>query len=898
MKSTLKDTNNAARLLQITADTLLLLDAEGVCQDIRVNLIDLWFLKEEHLLGKNIFHLMPTATYQTFYPDFLRVLKGHERTANNYRMMLRGETFYFKCIMTYYDGMVLCQYRDITERSLRRVELEKKNRELGEIQRAALIGNFRYESQEDRFYYYGHTGVMCQSEERSISLSDYLHQIVEEDRPSFLEWIRQSLRGDLTRSIEYRLHFNDAIHYIRLKVFSRERYHDGSTHLEGYIQNITDIQRSRNDINLLTHAINNSIEDIFATRLDGSMVFCNRLFKQHHGINEHIDISTLNIADISPQPDTLEAWQHILSKVKAGGGRANFSVVNPLPGSPDVLAYEGTAFLVTSDRGDVTLWAFGRDVSERVKLERDAKRLNKILDKVIENLPAGIVVKDIQNDFRYLYRNREAYNRDLQDGNPIGKNDFDCHPYDIAVMKRQQDEEAARTGRILHWQEEDHDHEGKTIYIDKRKIKIESPDFSPILLNIDWDITETEMMKRELIRAKEKAETSDKLKSAFLANMSHEIRTPLNAIVGFSRIIAESNDPQERASYYNIVEANNDRLLFLINEILDLSKIEAGMSQFSIKPVHLYPLCREVFNAHKLRCPGGVKLVLEPSDDELVIKADKNRLFQVISNLIGNAFKFTTQGSVSFGYEPIADHRVRFHVSDTGAGIAPEKLPSVFDRFVKANEFVQGTGLGLSISKTIVERLGGEISVSSTVGKGTTFTFILPIGDLDEEEIASATDLPTSGTTTAEASASPAEASNSAEIPLSPSGHKYTILYAEDIDSNFILAKAILGRLYHLERAMDGIEAVQMFEELHPDLILMDMKMPNMGGLDATRIIRELSPEVPIIALTAYAFDNDCQLAHEAGCTDFLTKPYTQEAIKNMIAKYLQGGSASESKHP
>ncbi len=887
MNSILKDKNNASRLLQLTADTLLLLDAEGVCQDIQVNLVDLWFLKEELLLGKNIFELMPAATYQQFYPDFLRVLKGHERTANNYRMELRGETFYFKCIMTPYDGMVLCQYRDITERSLRRVELEKKNRELGEIQRAALIGNFRYESREDRFFYYGHTGVMCQSEESSICFNDYLHQIVEEDRPAFLEWMKQNLRGDLTHSIEYRLNFQSAIHYIRLKAFARERYHDGNTHLEGYIQNITDIQRSRNDINLLTHAINNSIEDIFATRLDGTLVFCNRLFKQHHGIDDHVDITTLNIAHLSPQPDTLEAWQDILGKVKAGGGRSDFSVVNPLPGSGDAWRYARSCCLGPADGGEVTLGAFGRDVSERVKLERDAKRLNKILDKVIENLPAGIVVKDIQNDFRYIYRNRESYNRDLQSGNPIGKNDFDCHPYEVAVMKRKQDEEAARTGQILHWQEEDRDHEGNTIYIDKRKIRIDSPDFSPVLLNIDWDITETEQMKRELIRAKEKAETSDKLKSAFLANMSHEIRTPLNAIVGFSRIIAESNDPQERANFYNIVEANNDRLLFLINEILDLSKIEAGMIQFSIKPVHLYPLCREVFNAHKLRCPGGVRLVLEPSDDELVIKADKNRLFQVISNLIGNAFKFTTQGSVSFGYEIISDHRVRFHVSDTGAGIAPDKLPTVFDRFVKANEFVQGTGLGLSISKTIVERLGGEISVSSTLGKGTTFTFILPIGDLDDEEIAQATDQPAGEATPPADSSSQVAQDDVSHIPLSPSGHKYTILYAEDMDSNYVLAKAILGRLYHLERAKDGIEAVQLFEELHPDIILMDMKMPNMGGLDATRIIRELSPTVPIIILTAFAFDDDCQKAHEAGCTDFLTKPYTQEAIKSMIAKYL-----------
>lgn len=158
-----------------------------------------------------------------------------------------------------------------------------------------------------------------------------------------------------------------------------------------------------------------------------------------------------------------------------------------------------------------------------------------------------------------------------------------------------------------------------------------------------------ERMKQELLVAKEKAEASDQLKSAFLANMSHEIRTPLNAIVGFSRIIAESTDAEERKSFYDIVEANNERLLQLINEILDLSKIEAGIVEFTITPVRLHSLCREIFDALKFRCPQGVKLIYEPSDEEITIEGDKNRIFQVISNLIGNAFKFTTQAKSAMG---------------------------------------------------------------------------------------------------------------------------------------------------------------------------------------------------------------------------------------------------------
>lgn len=480
-------------------------------------------------------------------------------------------------------------------------------------------------------------------------------------------------------------------------------------------------------MSLMGYALEHAIEDIFATKADGMMVYANGQFRLHHGLGKDEDISQINIKTLTPFPETSKHWEHILSQVDKKTGKGRFFLTEPIPDSPNVLAFEGHVCVETETLGGEELyWAFGHDVSERIRTEKDVKRYNQVLDKVMENLPVGIVVKDVQNDFKFIYRNKESFNRDVPLIEAVGRSDFDFHTPEIAAEKRRQDEKVAASGEELHWVMEDKDGHGNTIYLDKRKMCIQGEDFSPLLLSIEWDITEIEKMKRTLAAAKEKAETSDKLKSAFLANMSHEIRTPLNAIVGFSQLIAECTNADERLEYYHIVESSSEHLLGLVNEILDLSKIEAGMSKFDIKPISMDEVCHKVYDMLCLHCPEGVELLYDNSDSSVAVMGDLGRVTQVICNIVSNAFKFTTSGSVRFGYCPTDDNTVEVFIKDTGRGIPPEKLGNIFDRFVKADENVQGTGLGLSICKTIVERLGGQIRVDSEVGKGTTFLFTLP----------------------------------------------------------------------------------------------------------------------------------------------------------------------------
>ena len=246
------------------------------------------------------------------------------------------------------------------------------------------------------------------------------------------------------------------------------------------------------------------------------------------------------------------------------------------------------------------------------------------------------------------------------------------------------------------------------------------------MLCINFDITELKETERMLIGAKEKAEEADRLKSAFLANMSHEIRTPLNAIVGFSSLLEEAEDAEEKHLYATIIEENNKLLLQLISDILDLSKIEAGTFDIIPEQVDAQQLCNELLQSMQVRATEQVEILLAPELPELTFTSDKNRLYQVLLNFVTNALKFTSEGSIVIDYR-INGNEVRFSVQDTGLGIEPEKQDAIFTRFVKLNNFIAGTGLGLPICQSIVTQLGGKIGVESEPGKGSCFWFTHPI---------------------------------------------------------------------------------------------------------------------------------------------------------------------------
>lgn len=405
----------------------------------------------------------------------------------------------------------------------------------------------------------------------------------------------------------------------------------------------------------------------------------------------------------------------------------------------------------------------------------------------------------------------------------------------------------------------------------------EQGDVDGVVIRVD-DVTERQHMIGELEKARNRAEQSDKLKSAFLANMSHEIRTPLNAIVGFSDLLMVTEDQEEKEEFIQIINANNELLLKLINDILDLSKIEAGSVELKYEDFDLAVYFNELAaSMHRRVVNPQVRLVPMNPYETCTVRLDKNRLAQILTNFVTNAIKYTSEGMIEMGYEKVGGS-IRLYVRDTGIGIPEDKKDKVFHRFEKLDEFAQGTGLGLSICKAIVEACRGEIGFESEFDKGSLFWAVLPC------QFESVNSEPTSSRRNNEKDAN----GDKENIPNSEVAKKAPkrVLVVEDIQSNFFLVSSILKNKCQLLHAPNGLEAVEIVRTQPVDLVLMDMKMPVMDGRVATSEIRKFNTEIPIIALTAHAFDADRVAALKAGCDDYLVKPINGAKLMQTLKEY------------
>lgn len=404
------------------------------------------------------------------------------------------------------------------------------------------------------------------------------------------------------------------------------------------------------------------------------------------------------------------------------------------------------------------------------------------------------------------------------------------------------------------------------------QLKDKNTDLKDLSLNLERIV---EQRTKDLRIAKEEADLANQAKSAFLSNMSHEIRTPMNAIIGFVDILGENETDDEKKSYLDIVKTSSKNLLAIINDILDLSKIEAGKITVSHEPINLNDFAQNISKGFMEQAKmKGLEFIFEcESNLKTEILSDEKILSQILNNLLSNAVKFTSAGSVKLQIKTTPDKQLAITVSDTGIGISLQKQERIFEAFYQGDNSMSkkygGTGLGLPILKKSVDLLNGTISVHTEEGKGTTFLLLIPfqLADIIEnpEKI---------------------RFNNPADEPE----EKYIkIISAEDVEINqILLEKIIKGQNWELKKVYNGIELIEELGKQTYDIILLDVQMPEMNGIEAAKIIKN-TPQlanIPIIALTAYAFDEDLKEIIQTGVNDYITKPIKKDVLLRKIRQW------------
>ncbi|CDS94042.1 putative Histidine kinase [Sphingobacterium sp. PM2-P1-29] len=592
------------KILDLTSDTLFLIDQNNVCVDAIVKTENPIINPRMALVGVHLLTLLPASTAQLIEDEFAKCRQTGETSNLNYDLPAHDQTYYFKFIIHKFDDEhLLCQYRDITQRSSMKLRLKSALKAQLEVGKVAMIGHWRFDSQEQTYLHTGYSNLLHANllEPKITTMTELLEYIHPDDRKKLSDFVNQDQTEFAT--LEYRMIFPDLpITYIRATKYARLVENDQWI-IDGFSQNVSDFMKNRNELEMVLAVVHNAPYSIFACHMDGQLAFANKACRQQNALTEQEQIDHFKVYERLKNFSSKEEWEAFLQKLKEAEGYLQYRCDIPYP-LMDIIGSECSSLIIKNGNGEDIVWTIQRDISDQIRYEE------------------------------------------------------------------------------------------------------------------------------QLLRSKEAAEESEKLKSAFISNMNHEIRTPLSAIIGFGNIIAETPDPELRKEYGEILTTNSNQLLRLISDVLEMSQMDAGKMRFNADLVSLQSILNELSLSFS-NLEDHPVLIIDIPEKELTVQLDRGRIMQVLVNLINNSMKFTPpHGAVHIGYR-IGEDFFELYVKDNGIGIPKHLQQSIFNRFFKINETAKGTGLGLSICKAIIEQMHGTITVESEEGQGTTFSIKLPIHNPD-----------------------------------------------------------------------------------------------------------------------------------------------------------------------
>jgi len=499
-----------------------------------------------------------------------------------------------------------------------------------------------------------------------------------------------------------------------------------------------------------------------------------------------------------------------------------------------------------------------QDVTERKQAEEALRESNELNSSLLKTIPFGMDIVDEHGNILFMCESlKKRIGSDI-----AGKKCWELYSDD----KLQCAECPLRSGINIGQTgiyETNGVMGGKTFQISHTGMMFQG---KKAMLEIFQDITERKRNEKELVTAKEKAEESNRLKTAFLNNMSHEIRTPMNAIMGFSDLIIEAEEG-EKDSFAEIIQKSSAQLLLLIDDVILLSRLQSEKlpcNNIEFKPAELVTDISRMFNLPDLKKGLTITASIPAQQKSTTVRSDADKIKQILTNFTSNAVKYTLKGGVKIGFN-LQNGNIEFYVEDTGIGVPEPEQDRIFDAFYRGEQVIsaaiRGTGLGLSIAKELAKSLGGEIGVSSTPGHGSRFYFTIPAKQ-------------------------PANTHNKKALPRTD--HKswtdFTILIAEDEPTNYQYLEIILkDKVKRIDRAVNGKDAVELASKNNYAFILMDLKMPEMDGIEATRIIKQQFPAMPVIVQTAHALPDEKARALSAGCDKFISKPFKKTDLIEII---------------